>query len=255
MPAFENMVSTLGPKERVWSLAYSRLCLDFCKELSYRRAADLMNTVLRRPEEDSLKVSTLVGFTKRVGGDIQDYLQAVSEAVLTDHHFEQETAWTEDEPSIHDVIAQPESTPEQKLWEDEIAKKVEEINAQREPREQITCLSGRQGNSERLLRMESPQDKCCYISIDDIGVKHQKETRKDGDEKNVKYVQNTVIQIQSGGASYYLTASSMDNAFQMLVAFLQLNNLMLGYLFVFFADGAKNIKSYIEKYFSFHHTP
>jgi len=204
-----------------------------------------MNRVLRRSEEDSLKVSTLAGFTERVGGAIQDYLQAVSEAVLKDHHFEQGTALAESEPPIHDLVAQPASTPEQTWWEEEIAKKVEEINAQREPWEQIQ-------NSEHLLRMESPQDKCCYISIDDIGVKHQKETRKDGGNKNSKYVQNTVIHIQRGDASYYLTASSMDNACRMLVAFLHSNNLMQGYLFVFFADGATKIKSYIEKYFSFH---
>jgi hypothetical protein len=203
-----------------------------------------MNTVLRRPEADSLKVSTLAGFTERVGGAIQDYLQAVSEAVLKDHHFEQGTSLAEGEPPIHDLVAQSESTPEQKWWEDEIAKKVEEINAQREPREQIR-------NSECLLRVESPQDKCCYISIDDIGVKRQKEMRKDGGNKNNKYVQNTVVHIQSGDESYYLTASSMDNACQMLVAFLLSNNMVRGYSFVFLADGAKKIKSYIENYFSF----
>jgi hypothetical protein len=221
------------------------LCLKFCKGLSYREAADLMNTILRRSKEDSLKISTLVGFIERVGGKIQDYLQAVSETILKDQHFEQETACAEGEPLIHGVVAQSQSPLEQKLWEDEIAKKVEEINALRGLREQIR-------NSERLLCMESPQEKFCYVSIDEVGVKHQKDTRKGDGSKSAKYVQNTVIHIQVDDASYYLTASSMDNALRMLVAFLQSNNLMLGYSFVFFADGAKNIKSYIEKYFSFH---
>ena len=245
MPAFEGLVSILGPKGRVWSLAYSRFCLYFCKELSYRQAAYLMNTVLHRSKEDSLKANTLAEFVDRVGGNIQDYLQAVSEAILKEHYFEQETAWAEGEPSIHNVVAQPKSPHEQKLWEDEISKKVEEINAQREPREQIR-------NLEYFPHMESSQEKCCYISIDEIGVKHQKETRKGGGDKSGKYVQNTVVHIQSGDAIYYLTASSMDTAFRMLVAFLQSNNLTLGYSLVFLADGAKNIKNYIEKYFSFH---
>jgi hypothetical protein len=239
------VVSALKPKERVWSFSYSRLCLDFCKELSYRRTTDLLNTVLHRSTEDTIKVRTLADFTERIGGQIQDYLVAASETILKDHHFEPGTTLNEDDPPIIiDEAANLEPTPAQKLWEEEIAQKADEINAQREPREQIKDL-------EHLPRMESPQDKCCYISIDDIGVKHQKETRKDGGSKGVKNVENTVVHIQSDKGSYYLTASGMDNAFRILMAFLLSNNLMLGNSLVFFADGARNIKSYIEKYFSF----
>ena len=244
MLALQGVASTLGPKERILSHSYSRLCLHFSTALSYRRAADLINAVLHRTAENSLKVRTLADFTERVGDKIQNDLQVVSETILKDHHFEQGIAWVEEEPPIHDMVTKFESTLERKLWEGEIAKKVEEINSQRETQEQIK-------NSEYLLHTESPQDKCCYISIDDIGVKHQKETRKVGGDKSVKYVQNTVIHIQSGDASYYLTASSMNQAFRTLVAFLLSNNLMTGYSFVFLADGAKNIKNYIEKYFSF----
>jgi hypothetical protein len=244
MPNFKEVLATLKPKERVWSLSYSKLCLDFCVELSYRRTTDLINTVLHRSSEDSLKVRTLADFVERVGSKIQDYLTAFSETVLNDHHFDQETIRSEDEPPISDVAAKPEPTTEQKLWEDEIAKKVEEINAQREEREQIKDLRS-------LPYMESPQEKCCFISIDDIGVKHQKETRKDGGTKSTKYVENTVIHIQNGGGNYYLTASSMDKAFRILLAFLQSNNLMQDYTLVFLADGATNIKNHIEKYFSF----
>ena len=43
----------------------------------------------------------------------------------------------------------------------------------------------------------------------------------------------------------------MDNAFRILAAFLLSNNLLSGYTLVFLADGAKNIKSHVEKYFSF----
>ena len=243
MPAFVDVVSALTPKERVWSLSFSRLCLDFCTGLSYRRATDLLNAALRRPADASMKVRTLVDFAERIGGKIQEYLAAVSENVLQDNHFEPGTAGTEGRPPIVDIADKPEPAPEQKLRDDEIAKKVEEINTQREPKEQIK-------DPGRFPYMESAQDNPCYISIDDIGVKHQKDTRKDGGFKSAKNVQNTVVHIQSGDASYYLTSSGMDNAFRMLVAFLLSNNLMLGNPLVFLADGAKNIKNYIEKYFS-----
>jgi len=239
MPAFEDVVSALSPKERVWSFSFSRLCLDYCTDLSYRRATGLINTVLHRSEEDSMKVRTLADFAERVGSNIQDYLTVVSGNILKGHNFEPGTG----ELAVSDTATKPEQTAEQKLWADEIAKKAEEINLQREPREQIKM--------EKLAGMESPQDKCCYISIDDIGVKHQKETRKDGGSKSAKYVENTVVHVQANGGSYYLTAFGMEAAFRLLAAFLLSNNLMQGYTLVFFADGARSIKNYIEKYFSF----
>jgi hypothetical protein len=100
--------------------------------------------------------------------------------------------------------------------------------------------------------MESPQEKSCYISIDEIGVKHQKETRKEGESKSVKYVQNTVVHIQNDDGIYCLTAPSMDEALQILLAFMIENKLLQDYTLVFLADGAVNIKDGLEKYFSFH---
>ena len=245
MPAFEELVSTLVPKERIWSFSFSRLCLGFCAGLSYRQTTDLLNSVLHRPADDLLKVRTLTDFVERTGDKIQDYLMAVSENILKDNHFEPGTAQAGDVPPVIDVAPKPVPSDEQRLWDDEIARKVEEINEQRESREQIRDL-------ERFPCPESPQDKCCYISIDDIWVKHQKETRKDGGVKSTKNVGNTVIHIQNDGGSYYLTASGMDNAFRMLMAFLLSNNLMLDNSLVFLADGAQNIRNYIEMYFSSH---
>jgi len=242
MPSFADVVSVLTPKERVWSLSYSRLCLELCSDLSYRRATEVVNAALHRSAGDSMKVRTCADFAERVGADIQCYLAAVSETVLAAHSFEPGSAGAEVETPNFGAEVNPEPTAEQKLWEDEISKKIEEINAQRKSCEQINDL-------QTLQRMESPQDNVCYISIDDIGVKHQKDTRKDGGSKTTKNVENTVVHIQNGEGDYYLTAYGMEKAFRMLVAFLLSNNLMQGTL-VFFADGAKNIKSYIEKYFS-----
>jgi len=243
LPAFEDVVSALKPKERVWSHSYSRLCLGFCADLSYRKAAGLLNSVLHRTENDSMKVRTLVDFSERTGGGIQDYLTSVTESILEDNHFELGASQAEDEAPVIDAASETEPSDEQRLWYEEIVKKVEEINAQRESREQIK-------DPLRFPRTESPNDKCCYISIDEIGVKHQKETRKDDGSKSARNVENTVVHIQSGGGSYCLVASCMENAFRMLVAFLLSNNLIAGTSLVFFADGAINIKNNIEKYFS-----
>jgi hypothetical protein len=240
MPAFAGVASALKPKERIWSFSYSQLCMDFCKDLSYRRAAHLINAAIRRPPDGGLKARTLADFIERTGSSIQGYLADVSGRILNEHGFDPESG----KPPVACPAPEPESAAGRKLREKETAKKAEEINALREPREQIKDLGG-------IQRIEMPQGKICCISIDDIGVKHQKDTRKGGGSKSAKNVENTVVHVQSDTGCYYMTAASMDGAFRLLMAFLLSNSLLSGYSLVFFADGAKNIKSHIEKYFSF----
>jgi len=99
--------------------------------------------------------------------------------------------------------------------------------------------------------MEDGSGKCCYISIDDIGVRFQKPERKQKSKKGKAFVENTVIHIQSEGKQYTLTAVGMDKAFKLLVAFLLENRLMEDSRLIFFSDGATCIRDNIEKYFGF----
>jgi len=89
------------------------------------------------------------------------------------------------------------------------------------------------------------------ISIDDVGVRHQKEERKNGGVKQRKFVENTVIHIQADSKAYVITAVGMESAFRFLVAFLLENKLMEDRHLIFFSDGAQNIKSNIDTYFSY----
>jgi len=198
----------------------------------------LLNTVFHRSPEDSIKSRTLADFIERVGGKIQDYLLNLSNCVLDGHDFEHEHIFAQETESYDATVA-----AEQAAWNAEILLKVEEINNGRELHEQISDIN-------RFPKLESPHSKCCYISIDDVGVKHQKEARKDGGIKNGKYVENTVIHIQFEENCHYLTARGMDAAFRMLYAFLLSNNLLNDCKLVFLADGARNIKNHIEKYFA-----
>ena len=78
------------------------------------------------------------------------------------------------------------------------------------------------------IKIESFPEECVYVSIDDIGVKHQKDSRKEGPVRDYKYVENTVAHIQYGDESYILTGTGMRNVFKSVPAFLLVNNL-LGY--------------------------
>ena len=75
-----------------------------------------------------------------------------------------------------------------------------EINTGRHsPDEQI--------KSERLPIEDSQET--VYISLDDIGVKHQKEHRSEETEKNGVYVWNTVAHIETYHRSYTVTGIGM----------------------------------------------
>lgn len=99
--------------------------------------------------------------------------------------------------------------------------------------------------------IEDGTQKCCYISVDDIGVRFQKPERKGKCKKNRSFVENTVIHVQAEDRQYTLTAIGMAKAFKRLVAFLIENKLMEDYRLIFFSDGAACIRDYIGKYFGF----
>ncbi len=101
------------------------------------------------------------------------------------------------------------------------------------------------------LEIETNPLDCVYISIDDVGVKHQKSSRKQEKTKDSKYIENTVAHIQYGENSYALTAIGMRETIKLVLSFLLFNNLLDKEL-IFLTDGAKNIKSHIESVFSFH---
>ena len=61
------------------------------------------------------------------------------------------------------------------------------------------------------LDMEPSPLGCVYVSIDDVGVKHQKDSRSQEAQKDAKYVENTVVHIQHGQGTYAL--NSYENVF------------------------------------------
>ena len=101
------------------------------------------------------------------------------------------------------------------------------------------------------IKIESVPEECVYVSIDDIGVKHQKDSRREGSVRDYKYVENTVAHIQYGDESYILTGIGMRNVFKSVLAFLLVNNLLSREL-VFLTDGAQDIRSHIQSVFQFH---
>ena len=101
---------------------------------------------------------------------------------------------------------------------------------------------------------EKREESVC-ISVDDVGAKKQKESRKPkssdppGQSKR-KYVQNTVIHVEQGARSYILNGYGIWRVLRLLLAFL-LNNNLLSHHWVFFVDGY-SLYSSVVQYFCWH---
>jgi len=100
---------------------------------------------------------------------------------------------------------------------------------------------------------EDPK-KTTNISIDDVNVKKQEETRQKGNtlqERKRKYVHNTVVHIGKGQKSYTLNGYGMKTVLTYLIAFL-FNNGLTGNRFQFFTDGHTILNKAIIKSFSWY---
>ena len=241
MPVWDGFALSLKPKERVWSYSYVMLLLQFCKDLSYRSAACMTNLALHRPQDQELKPRTLADFIESFGNRISSELKRVSDRILRKFGFDPESSLPLEESALPASIVRPDV---QAAGEELVSEHIARINEQRENQAQIK-------HPELADKVEPSSERCCYISIDDIGVKHQKSRRIEDYAETRRYVQNTVIHVQADGRSYYLTAVGMNRAFSILMAFLLENRLMEDRRLVFFTDGARDIKTRIESVFGF----
>ena len=97
---------------------------------------------------------------------------------------------------------------------------------------------------------ELPQETV-YISIDDVGVKHQKEHRTPENEKQDVFFWNTVATIETAKRTYTLTNIGMRRTFCNTLAYLLKHHLLEGKHLVFMTDEAKDIRKNIEELFEF----
>lgn len=239
---FDKLAQSQQPKERIDSVAYKLLASKMCTNLSYRKSVEMINLFLHREDEDTIKLRTLSDSMNRIGNKISCKLEETSGRILKMNGFNKETGLPEKNIILSENITTPNAPAKGSTDEKHIQNVINDINDGRE--EEIPF------NANELEIEANPAD-CVYISIDDIGVKHQKASRNQEETKDSKYIENTVVHIQYGSASYALTSVGMRETIKLLLSFLLFNNLLNKEL-IFFTDGAKNIKSHIESIFSFH---
>ena len=232
-----ELVPDHQPKERIATLCQQEISMIVGSGMSYRKGLDLLNRLLHRSPDSSIKFRTYRDFCERSGKQIENYMDRQSHDILKAHGFDAESGKPVSVPAA-------ELTQGAKPYTDEAVKSaIEKINAERlSPDEQIKF---------RQLQIEDSQETV-YTSLDDIGVKHQKEHRSGETEKNGVYVWNTVAQIETDSRSYTITGVGMKKVFLYVLSYLLQQNLLAHKTLVFFTDGARDIFANIAELFSFH---
>ena len=239
-----EIAAYLQPKEHLHSFEYEHLLLMGAKDLTYRKSANVLNVALRKYDAGRIRPSTLEEHIERTGKSISRIIEKKTTEILENTPGMSVSGIPEAPEALPPAIRTP-YIPEEEGKEDR-AKVYEEVisnyNAGKEKCDQIK-------ESKMINDTELCPDNCVYVSIDDVGVDQQKNTRKNGGTKDGKVIENTVIHIQSREGKYVITAIGMKKAFAILIAFLLSNHLLENRHLYVFSDGARNIRSNLDIFF------
>lgn len=241
---YQALASMIGPKGYVYSASIEDLILLMPTDASYRKSVAILNRVLHRDSAAAIRKTTLGDHMRLQGQKIRDEQRLVANEVLKNQPGMSPLGIAEDASLIPECIKSPHPLSEDVEAAGHAARVQEVVQAYNEGKEACDQIK----KDSLLADTEINPDDCVYVSIDDVGVRHQKDSRI-GDRKNGKVVENTVIHVHSREGKYIITAVGMAQAFTLLVAYLLHNGLLENRHLYFFSDGARNIRDHISSFF------
>lgn len=200
----------MKPKQHLVSFAYRSMFLELSTMLSFRNVSDTMIRFLHKDPEHEVKVSTLEGRVESQGKALTTAYMEKAASILESHNIDAQSGIIDSNSPI--AVSVRNATLPDVLSEKSVRQLITDYNRDRD-----TDTKLKYGSVTSMI--EACAEDCCYISIDDIGVRFQKEERNNTYKKKQKFIENTVIHIQKGELQYTITAIGMKNAFMQLVAF------------------------------------
>lgn len=271
----------LQGEEKYCTEGFKELALIYgVTEESYRKTSSLLNRV-RHQEHGGTPSRTIQALSEHEGLMLEDYLEQKVLSIFQEHHF---TPQGDPSSSVVESLIGKQSTEEEASIGETSPTSIVSASCSLDilspsfPHEEnedglnllvnkldIEILNERvkTHDLEEQIRKEMLQNPVPYekreesvcISVDDVGAKKQKESRKPkssdppGKSKRM-YVQNTVIHVEQGDRSYILNGYGIWSVLRLLLAFL-LNNDLLSHHLVFFVDG-HSLYSSVVQYFCWH---
>lgn len=228
-----DLFAVLKGKEFYRTIGFKEIAMIYGDiEKSYRKTANLINRI-RYQEERGTPYRTLRENTEKEGFNLIEYVEEKTKRILIENGFTEDGLCKGD----NDAYAnQPVTISRERITE--AAKK---------------CLDSEIGDEtlSNSVCYEAPENTV-NISIDDVNVKKQEETRQKGgnpEETKRKYVHNTVVHVSKGDRSYTLNGYGIKTVLCFLIAFI-FNNNLTGDRLQFFTDGHKILNETILKCFN-----
>ena len=73
-----NLVPKHQPKERIYSLGFQGILLRLGTEVSFQKAAGVLNRLLHREGKDAVKVRTYQDYCQRAGKELAEYQEGIT---------------------------------------------------------------------------------------------------------------------------------------------------------------------------------
>jgi hypothetical protein len=227
------LFSELKAKEYYRTVGFKEIAMLYGDtENSYRRTGRLINRI-RFQEQGGTPYRTLQENTEKEGSNLIDYIEEKTKRILKENGF------SEDSVSRGNNVAyanQVMTISREKITE--AAKQCLDNEIDDEPFSNPVCY-------------EDPENTV-NISIDDVNVKKQEETRQKGgnpEETKRKFVHNTVVHISKGDRRYALNGYGIKKVLCFLIAFI-FNNNLIGNRLQFFTDGHTTLNEAILNSFN-----
>ena len=225
-PDYDSGTSFFEPtasREKFKSARMMELILDYSTDMSVRKATRRLNRI--RHESQGIIATTYRNTVEREGQKIAEHIEKKCEEALESNGFSVAGELKEDTEFTAETS---QSMP------------IEAIGA---------AMAERNVKKAYVSEYESPE--CTVnVSIDDVGVKRQTETRPHGEKEQPKRVNNSVIHVESAAGKYILNSSGLLGVLKLLLGFLLSGGLLKKQL-VFFTDGAREIHNAISRMFAF----
>jgi hypothetical protein len=197
---------------------------------SYRKTSDWLNRVRHQPGATSAR--TLQDTTEAEGERLREHIYRKANVILQKQEFSSQgkLLYQENDQKLNQSLC---------LKPEEIESALNQLEV---PREWQLAMK------ENPVAYENPAQSV-NISLDDVGVKKQKEERqwldkseRENQEKKRKSAYQTVVHVENQVGSYVFNALGVGIALQILLAFLLDNELLRGKLMVFL-DGQRSLHS------------
>ena len=144
----------------------------------------MLNRALHREERNSVKTSTLEDWVESYGEALSEGYRSRAEDILDSYNVDRQSGIISEESHLSSSVLKPDLPAV--VAEKQARQLITEYNRGRDRMTKLKYDASTSG-------IEDGTQRCCYISVDDIGVRFQKPERKGKCKKNRAFIENTVI--------------------------------------------------------------